>query len=136
MIGGDLAPQTDFMRSRDVDYEVIYLPERHPIRILLLAQPSELSHAASSRGARRSAQSPAVATRRAPSPSCRARPSAVRLNTIAVVSTDDLTPARVAIWCSTTRPRPTRRCVDSIARAARSSTARSRCVPLPGMQAA
>ena len=32
LIGGDLAPQTDFMRKRDVTYEVIYLPEHHPVR--------------------------------------------------------------------------------------------------------
>jgi hypothetical protein len=31
-IGGDPLPRTDFMRQRGVAYEVIYLPERHPVR--------------------------------------------------------------------------------------------------------
>ncbi len=31
-IGGDPMPRTDFMRQREVAYEVIYLPERHPVR--------------------------------------------------------------------------------------------------------
>src|SRR6185295_12957669 len=31
MVGADLAPRTDFMRTRDVAYEVIYLPEHHPL---------------------------------------------------------------------------------------------------------
>jgi hypothetical protein len=33
VIGGDLAPRTDFMRVRDVAYELIYLPEHHPVRL-------------------------------------------------------------------------------------------------------
>ncbi|MDQ6830618.1 MAG: hypothetical protein M3081_17295, partial [Gemmatimonadota bacterium] len=35
VIGGDLAPHTDFLRIRDVAYELIYLPENHPIRIFV-----------------------------------------------------------------------------------------------------
>jgi hypothetical protein len=33
VIGGDLAPRTDLMRMRDVVYEVIYLPEHHPVSL-------------------------------------------------------------------------------------------------------
>ncbi len=34
VIGGDLAPRTDLMRTRDVAYELIYLPEHHPVRLI------------------------------------------------------------------------------------------------------
>jgi hypothetical protein len=34
VIGGDLAPHTDFMRTRDVVYEPIYLPEHHPVLLI------------------------------------------------------------------------------------------------------
>ena len=33
VIDGDLAPRTDLMRPRDVVYELIYLPEHHPVRL-------------------------------------------------------------------------------------------------------
>lgn len=33
VIDGDLAPRTDLMRTREVVYEVIYLPEHHPVRV-------------------------------------------------------------------------------------------------------
>ena len=35
-IGGDLAPKTDFMRRRDVRYELSYLPERHPFKVMVV----------------------------------------------------------------------------------------------------
>ena len=33
LVGADNAPQTDFCRARDAQYEVIYLPEHQPVRI-------------------------------------------------------------------------------------------------------
>jgi hypothetical protein len=33
LVGGDLAPRTDLMRTRDVVYEVIYLPEHQPVKV-------------------------------------------------------------------------------------------------------
>jgi hypothetical protein len=33
LVGADDAPQTDFCRARDAQYEVIYLPERQPVSI-------------------------------------------------------------------------------------------------------
>jgi hypothetical protein len=33
VIDGDLAPRTDLMRPRDVEYELIYLPEHHPVKL-------------------------------------------------------------------------------------------------------
>jgi hypothetical protein len=86
VIGGDLAPRTDFMRPRDVTYEVIYLPEHHPLR-LRFALPAELGGVLAASGA--VGQSPLSKNQRAPS--ALAERVTARAEQYAVVSSDDLT---------------------------------------------
>jgi hypothetical protein len=86
LIGGDLAPRTDFMRIRDVTYEVIYLPEHHPVRVFFtlaweLGRFIVLGAAV--------AQSPLSKFQRAPSPL--AERAASMTESYAVVSSDTLT---------------------------------------------
>jgi hypothetical protein len=86
LIGGDLAPRTDFMRTRDVTYEVIYLPEHHPVR-LRFRLGIELGKLLV-RGAA-VAQSSLSPNQRGPSPLAERASSATEQ--YAVVSSDDLT---------------------------------------------
>lgn len=87
LIGGDLAPRTDFMRTREVTYEVIYLPEHHPFRVRF-SLSAELSLFLV-RGAA-VGQSPLSQNQRAPSPLVER--AEVAVERFAVVSADDLTP--------------------------------------------
>ena len=86
LIGGDLAPQTDFMRGRDVEYEVLYLPERHPIRIFFKLAVGIFNGII---GGSAAARAPMSYAARAPSPVAAER---VRMGAdrFAVVSTDDM----------------------------------------------
>ena len=85
-IGGDPLPHSDWMRHREVAYEVIYLPERHPVRPRF-AMPVDLASFSIAGAAA------------AQSPLSRARASASVLSELvhlqrdqyAIVSTDDLT---------------------------------------------
>jgi hypothetical protein len=84
-VGGDPLPRSDFMRRREVAYELIYLPERHPVRLkskvaLELAQFAMAGAAA--------AQSPISRRRTAPSPL--ADHVIVTNDRYVVVSTNDL----------------------------------------------
>jgi hypothetical protein len=87
VIGGDLAPQADFMRSRDVEYELLYLPERHPIRIFFKLAVGIFN---SIIGGSAAARAPMSHAARVPSAVAAER---VRLNTdrFVVVSADDMT---------------------------------------------
>jgi hypothetical protein len=85
-IGGDLAPRTDFMRERDVQYEVVYLPQRHPLKLLFKLAGALAKVFALGAAVARSTLSQAV---RAPSPLAD-RVSAANEGW-AVVSSDDLT---------------------------------------------
>lgn len=86
VIGGELAPRTDFMRSRDVEYEVLYLPERHPVRIFFKLAVGIFNAIVGGSAVARSSLSNAA---RAPSAIAAPR---VRMGTdrFAVVSTDDM----------------------------------------------
>jgi hypothetical protein len=84
-VGGDPLPRTDWMRHREVAYEVIYLPERHPLRPRF-AMPSTL--AGFSLAGAASAQSPL--SRASTAPSALSERVSVRRDQFAVVSTDDL----------------------------------------------
>ncbi|MEP6689806.1 MAG: DUF6603 domain-containing protein [Gemmatimonadaceae bacterium] len=86
VVGGDLAPRTDFMRVRDVVYELIYLPEHHPVR-LAFTMVAELARSIV-RGAA-VAQSPVSYAQR--SPSALAERASLAPERYAVVSTSDLT---------------------------------------------
>jgi hypothetical protein len=86
VIGGDLTPRTDFMQPRDVAYEVIYLPEHHPLK-LRYALPAELGGLLVRGGA--VGQSPLSRNQRAPS--ALAERAAAVTEQYAVVSSDDLT---------------------------------------------
>ena len=63
-IGGDPLPHTDFMRQREVAYEVIYLPEHHAVQPRF-GMPTLLG--TSPHPARAVAQSPLSRARRSPS---------------------------------------------------------------------
>ncbi len=84
-IGGDPLPRSDWMRHRQVAYEVIYLPEQHPVRPRF-AMPLEL--AGFSMAGAASAQSPL--SRAKTSPSALSERVIVQRDQYAVVSTDDL----------------------------------------------
>ena len=86
VIGGDLAPRTDVMQPRDVTYEVIYLPEHHPLK-LRYALPADLGGVLARSGA--VGQSPLSKSQRAPS--ALAERAAAVTERYAVVSSDDLT---------------------------------------------
>jgi Family of unknown function (DUF6603) len=64
-IGGEQLPAADFMRQRNVAYEVIYLPEHAPVRVKF-GMPPGLSQFSVAGAA--VAQSPLSRARRAPSP--------------------------------------------------------------------
>ena len=64
-IGGEQLPAADFMRQRNVAYEVIYLPEHAPVRVKF-GMPPGLSQFSMAGAA--VAQSPLSQARRAPSP--------------------------------------------------------------------
>jgi hypothetical protein len=85
-IGGSALPETDWMRAREVTYEVIYLPEHQPVRIRygMSAQLSQFSLATAA-----VAQSPLSHARNAPSVLVDA--VTLQVDRYAVVSTDDLT---------------------------------------------
>ena len=86
VVGGDLAPRTDFMQPRDVAYEVIYLPEHHPLK-LRYALPAELGGLLARGGA--VGHSPRSENQRAAS--ALAERAAAVTERYAVVSSDDLT---------------------------------------------
>ena len=81
-IGGDTRRAADFMRERDVAYEVIYLPEHHPVRVRF-GMPRRLSQffvarrrggavvAVAGERARRRRSPTASPWRRNATPSCR-----------------------------------------------------------------
>jgi hypothetical protein len=87
LIGGDLAPRADFMRVREVAYEVLYVPERHPVRLFFNLAVGIFKAIVGSSAVGRSAVSAAA---RAPSAIAVAR---VRMGSeqFAVVSIDDMT---------------------------------------------
>ena len=87
VIGADTAPQTDFRRSREVQYEVVYLPEHHPIRLLFKLAVGLFEAFARGASVASSALSQA---RRAPS-AVAAAPVSYAPEQYAVVSTMDLT---------------------------------------------
>jgi hypothetical protein len=87
LVGADNAPQTDFCRARDAQYEVIYLPEHQPVRVFFklvatLFNAFGLGNAA--------AQSPLSQQVQAPSAVAAEHVSLVE-EQYAVVSTNDLT---------------------------------------------
>jgi uncharacterized protein DUF6603 len=87
LVGADNAPQTDFCRARDAQYEVIYLPEHQPVRIFFklfatLFNAFGLGNAA--------AQSPLSQHAQAPSAVAAEHVRLVE-EQYAVVSTNDLT---------------------------------------------
>ena len=84
-IGGDAALGADLMRGRDVTYEVIYVPEHHPVRPRF-GMPVALSECSAAGGA--VAQSPLSRARSARSPLVAA--VTLQRDRYAVVSTDDL----------------------------------------------
>jgi hypothetical protein len=85
-IGGD-APVSDFMRRREVAYEVVYLPEHHPVRPKF-GMPGELSQFLAAGAA--ISQSPLSRAKTAPSP-LNERVS-LAADRYVVVSAEDLTP--------------------------------------------
>jgi hypothetical protein len=87
VIGSDDAPQADFRRERDVQYEVIYLPEHHPVRVI--CKMATTLFQAFARGGS-AAQSSLAREARAPS-AVAAEPVALAPETYAVVSTMDMT---------------------------------------------
>jgi hypothetical protein len=86
-IGSDIAPQTDFSRVRELVYEVIYLPEHHPVRLFFKLFVA-LFNAFARGGA--AAQSPLSQEKRAPS-ALAAEPVKLAAEQYAVVSTTDMT---------------------------------------------
>jgi hypothetical protein len=87
VIGAAHAPQADFCRMRDVRYEVIYLPEHHPVRLFFKMAATLFS--AFSRGSA-AGQSSLSRERRAPS-AVAAEPAVFAAERYAVVSTLDMT---------------------------------------------
>ena len=87
VIGADIAPQTDFRRARDVQYEVVYLPEHHPFRLLFKLALGLFDAFARGASVARSALSQA---QRAPSPIA-AEPVSLLPEHYAVVSNLDMT---------------------------------------------
>jgi hypothetical protein len=87
LIGADTAPQTDFRRGRPVQYEVIYVPERHPVR-LFFKMAATMFNAFARGGA--AAQSPLSQQSKAPS-AVAAEHVSVTQEQFAVVSTHDMT---------------------------------------------
>ena len=85
-IGGDAPCRVDWMRVRDVAYEVIYLPEHHPVRVRF-AMPDVLSTFSAAGAA--AARSPMSRARSAPS--ALAGHVTLRKERFAVASSDDLT---------------------------------------------
>ena len=83
-VGGDLAPNVDFMRARDIAYEVVYLPEHQPAPKFRM--PRGLS--VFSRAGSAVSQSPLSRSRTRPSPLSAA--AALAPDRYAVVSTDNL----------------------------------------------
>ena len=84
-IGGDPLPRSDFKRKREVSYELIYLPERHPIRVKS-GLSVDLANFAMAGAA--SARSPLSRRQTAPSPL--ADHVVVTGDSYVVVSTEDL----------------------------------------------
>ncbi len=83
-IGAEIGPKTDYMQSRDVSYEVIYVPEHQPTpRFQIPGLLSGFSRAGSA-----VSNSPLSRSRTAPSPLSAS--AAVLADRYAVVSTDDL----------------------------------------------
>jgi hypothetical protein len=87
MVGSDLAPCIDFMRTRAVVYELIYLPEHHPIRLFFSLVTGLAQWLARGSAVTQSAVS--LAQR---GPSLLAERASLVPETYAVVSTSDLTP--------------------------------------------
>jgi hypothetical protein len=83
-VGGDLAPNVDYMQSRDVSYEVIYVPEHRPAPRFQI--PNGLA-VFSSAG---SAVSNSVLSRTRTGPSPLSTRASLELDRYAVVSSDDL----------------------------------------------
>lgn len=83
-IGKEIGPKTDYMQSRDVSYEVIYIPEHQPAPRFQI--PGRLS--VFSRGGSAVANSPLSRARSGPSPLSAA--ATVVPDQYTVVSTDDL----------------------------------------------
>ncbi len=86
LIGGDTAPRADFMRTRDVEYEVLYLPERHPVRLFFKLALGLFKSIVGGAAVARSLLSAAA---RAPSAMAAAQVRMGR-DQFAVVSTDDM----------------------------------------------
>jgi hypothetical protein len=86
LIGGDTAPRADFMRVREVEYEVLYLPQRHPVRLFFKLA---LDIFRSLVGGSAVARSPVSAAARAPSALAAERVQ-MGSDRFAVVSTDDM----------------------------------------------
>jgi hypothetical protein len=83
-IGEEIEPKTDYMQSRDVSYEVIYVPEHQPTpRFQIPGLLSGFSRAGSA-----VSNSPLSRSRTAPSPLSAS--AAVLVDRYAVVSTEDL----------------------------------------------
>jgi hypothetical protein len=87
VLGADIAPQTDFRRGRDVQYEVIYLPEHHPVKLFFKLAIGLFT--AFARGGS-AAQSSLSQERQAPSPVA-AAPASIAAEHYAVVSMTDMT---------------------------------------------
>lgn len=87
VIGADDAPQTDFRRGREVEYEVIYLPEHHPVRVFFKVATTLFNAFARVGSAARSSLSQEA---RAPSPVA-AEHVSLAPEQYAVVSTLDMT---------------------------------------------
>jgi len=87
VIGADEAPQADFRRERDVQYEVIYLPEHHPVYLIFKLASSLFHELTRGSSAARSSLSQET---RAPS-ALAAEPVSLASETFAVVSTLDMT---------------------------------------------
>ncbi len=86
-IGGDPLPHTDFMRQREVAYEVIYLPEHHTEQPRF-GMPSLLGTFSASGAA--VSRSPLSRARRSPSALSESDLVTVADDRFALVSTDDL----------------------------------------------
>jgi hypothetical protein len=84
-VGGDPLPRSDFVRRREVSYELIYLPERHPVRVRpnIAADLAQFVLAGSA-----AAQSPNSPRRTGPSPL--SDHVTVENDRYVVVSTEDL----------------------------------------------
>jgi hypothetical protein len=87
ILGSDTAPQTDFRRGREVQYEIVYLPEHHPLK-LLYKLPVGLFSAFARGGS--AAQSVLSQEQRVPSPVA-AAPAVYAAEKYAVASAADLT---------------------------------------------